>query len=154
MNIHRSLDRIVFKMPIPFIHKWWIRIHGLKEPYINKYLAGREEVRRILIQESELQGTKDMCPAILDQIESGPRMKAAGFHWTFVFKAAGFIAAALLGVWLYLGPLTEPAGNEEETQFRIKNINVRNEAAEVYFFQPQDSDMILIWAENSSNSGG
>ena len=41
--------------------------------------------------------------------------------------------------------------NEGKLHFRINYIRIENKPAQAYIFQPQDSHMIIVWAQKNSS---
>jgi len=135
------------------VKDFWIRRHVRNCPYCQRKLAGRKEIRRILMHENDLRDIKDIWPRIRSRLDQKPAPQTRKERPSPAFKFAGLLAAVIIGIGIYFGLFTGSSG-EKETSFRIHHIKVRNRPADVYYYQPQDSDMVLIWAEDSLESGG
>jgi len=119
-------------------------------PVCQEKLASREETKSLLIQESEVGNLEDLWPKVKVQLTREKR-KERLFRlprWGLAVGAVGLLAAVLIGIWLYRPfALDKPSEEELAAGFQIKYIRVDNKPARTYIFQPQDSNMIIIWAE-------
>jgi len=134
-----------------------IRRHFMKCPACRAKLADAEETRSLLISERDVGEIADFWPDVESAIKGKPRKAAGpGFgRWARFLRAAGAAAAAALLVWLFIGPggrLVER--NElEETDFRLHDIRIEDKPARAYVFQPQDSNIVIVWAEKAEEGG-
>jgi hypothetical protein len=116
-------------------------------------MASREEVKALIIQESDVADFNDLWPAV----KSGttleePRKKTGSFlNRGWAYAAAGGVAVFLAGFLLVTvitrnGTLVDQEG---EARFQINSIRVGDEPATPFLYQPKDSGMILVWAEKN-----
>jgi hypothetical protein len=116
-------------------------------------LATREEVKSVLYQESDVEDFREIWPAV----EAGINIKKAEKKGFFPIGLKWALPAALLALLIVAGIVFTPilqrnGGSGEQNQgakFQINSIRVGNEPATPFLYQPQDSDMIIIWAEKS-----
>lgn len=130
-----------------------VRAHIHKCPACQDQLASLEEVKALLIHESDVQSSRDLWPDVKSAIiERKPEKRAflAGYaRW--VFAAAGLLAILIAGSLFYT-VLVQNGGltvREEGARFQINYLRVGDESATPYLYQPKDSDMIIVWAEKS-----
>lgn len=128
-----------------------VRAHVHKCPACQAQLASLEEVKALLIQESDVQRSRDLWPDVKSAIiERKPEKRAflAGYaRWAFA--VAALMAILIVGSLFYTvlvqnGGLTE---QEEGARFQINYLRVEGEPATPYLYQPKDSDMIIVWAD-------
>ncbi len=150
----KIIDFLFTFIPIKHWQGFLIRRHIQKCPSCLIKLADAEEVRSLLVQESELEGMEGLWPAVKAKL-SESREEARiplGRQWKWVYASA-FLALALAGlIWLYFvfipgkGPSEEPLAG----QFQIEYIEIENEPAQAYVFRPHDSNTFFVWVEKKS----
>jgi len=150
----KLIDFIFTAFPIKRWQGFLIRRHIQKCPACLSRLADVEEVRPLLIQESELEDLETMWPAVKARIDEGREEKRAplGHRWKWVVAAAVLFAAVAVWLWLFL-PISPGKGSSEEPlagQFRIDYIEIENEPAQAYIYHPQDSNTYFVWVEKKS----
>ena len=130
-----------------------IRTHIQNCEGCRKQLASREEVKDLIILESEVEGFRDLWPAIKSGIaEKAPEKKAkypVNRRWAF---AAASLAVVILAGIVFLLTLSQNGAlldQEGQVRFQINSIRVGDEPATPFVYQPKDSDMILVWAEKN-----
>lgn len=150
----RFIDFLFTVLPIKRWQGFLIRRHVQKCPACLSRLADVEEVKPVLIQESELENLESMWPAVKARIGEGreevriPQWQ----RWKWVYAAAVLCAAVAVWLWLFSplssgkGPLEEPLAG----QFQIDYIEIENEPAQAYIFHPQDSNTYFVWVEKKS----
>jgi len=121
-------------------------------PVCQENLASLEEIKSLLIQEKEVGDLKDLWPKVNAQLTKQKR-KERFFHVPRLAWAVGascLLIAIVLGLWFY--QLAPPGKTPEEditSPFQIKYIRIYDKPARTYLFLPQDSNMIIIWAEKN-----
>lgn len=150
----KIIDFLFTFIPIKHWQGFLIRRHIQKCPSCLIKLADAEEVRPLLVQESELEGMEGLWPAVKAKL-SESREEARiplGRRWKWVYASA-FSAVVLAGlIWLYFvfipgkGPSEEPLAG----QFQIEYIEIENEPAQAYVFRPHDSNTFFVWVEKKS----
>jgi anti-sigma factor RsiW len=130
-----------------------VRAHIHKCPACQDRLASLDEVKALLMHESDVRSSRDLWPDIKSAIMKRKTEKRAFFSvyrkWAFV--AASLMAVLVAGFLFYTilvqnGKLIE---QEEGARFQINYIRVGDEPATPFLYQPKDSDMIIVWAEKS-----
>ena len=130
-----------------------IRSHIQKCEGCMSQMASQEDVKTLIIQESDVEDFRDLWPAIKTGVsEKKPEKKAMySINRRWAFAAASVVAVFLAGFLLFRilsqdGALLDQEG---EARFQINSIRVGDEPATPFLYQPKDSDMILVWAEKS-----
>ena len=130
-----------------------IRSHIQKCEGCMSQMASQEDVKTLIIQESDVEDFRDLWPAIKTGVsEKKPEKKAMySINRRWAFAAASVVAVFLAGFLLFTilsqdGALLDQEG---EARFQINSIRVGDEPATPFLYQPKDSDMILVWAEKS-----
>ena len=146
----RIINLLLSIFPLKIWQDFLLQKHIQDCPICQEKLASREETKSLLIQESEVGNLEDLWPKVKVQLPREKR-KERLFRlprWGWAVGAVGLLAAVLIGIWLYR-PFALDKSLEEELggEFQIKYIRVDNKPARTYIFQPQDSNMIIIWAE-------
>ncbi len=154
MNRCTIIDFLFVLIPIKRWQGFLIRSHKQKCPECQRKLAGVEEVRALVVQESEFEGMEDLWPALKAKLHEG-RGEARiplSRRWRWVY-ASVFLAVVLAGlIWLTFvfipgrGPSEEPFSE----QFKIQYIEIENEPAQAYVFHPRDSNTFFVWVEKKS----
>jgi hypothetical protein len=139
--------------PFKFWQGFLIRSHIWKCEECMSQMASREEVKALIVQESDIEDFRDLWPAVKSGVVRKTPEKKAVFslnrRWTFA--VAGVVAVFLAG-FLLIAILTQDGvlvEQEGEARFQINSIRVGDEPATPFLYQPKDSGMILVWAEKS-----
>jgi hypothetical protein len=135
------------------VKRFLIRFHIQKCEGCISQMASREEVKALIIQESDVADLRDLWPAIKTGVaeKKSERKTLISSNWRWAFVAASIVVVFLAGFLLFTtisqnGILLDQEG---EVRFKINSIRVGDEPATPYLYQPKDSDMILVWAEKS-----
>ena len=114
-------------------------------------LVEREEAQTLFGWEEPAGDTIDLWPGIqprLNETEESRVRSNFVFRWKWAFSAACLSLFILAGFWFVRGPgkvdLASWPGAEEKIQ--INYLKVEEKPAGAYVFQPQDSEMIFVWA--------
>lgn len=150
----KIIDFLFTFIPIKHWQGFLIRRHIQKCPSCLIKLADAEEVRSLLVQESELEGMEGLWPAVKAKLSEsrGEARIPLGRRWKWVYASA-FLAVVLAGlIWLYF-VFSPGKGSSEEPlagQFKIEYIEIENEPAQAYVFRPHDSNTFFVWVEKKS----
>jgi hypothetical protein len=137
-----------------------IGFHIEKCPRCQSRLVSREDAGALLVRTGDLSGVENLWPGVSRELakagEAGHRVRArAGWKWGWAWGAAAVLAAAT-GLWLLrdsrapdlpMSNLTRP------DRFELEYVRIGGETANAYIYQPQNSDMVLVWAGKSSQGG-
>jgi len=130
-----------------------VRAHIHKCLSCQDRVASLDEVKALLIHESDVQSSRDLWPDVKSAIiAKKPEKHAflAGYR-RWAFAAAGLMAILIAGSLFYT-VLVQDRGlteQEEGVRFQINYLRIGDEPATPYLYQPKDSDMIIVWAEKS-----
>jgi hypothetical protein len=125
-------------------------------PICRAKLAGRDEAGEYVIQPEAVGPTDSIWPAV----EAGIRMTSPAPERHFLpvgrllRRAAGVAAAAgvLFLLFLVVRP-PKPVGGRSPVvnveEFRLDSIEVWGKPARALFYQPRDSQIMIIWAGES-----
>jgi len=118
-----------------------------------KKLASIEEVNSFLIEESKAGSIEGLWPEIKKKLNQEKRKKQRSlwFRLRWAFGAASFLIAAAAGIWFYRTLTLDKASLKENLveRFQINYIRIENKPARAFLFQPQGSEMIVVWAEKN-----
>jgi hypothetical protein len=138
------------------LKKWQgflIRSHMEKCPKCQKTLINREAVQRITIQESQCGGADSLWNGFEEKVREEKTNKQHVFRprWSWAYGIAVVLALVAATVWLVLSPQFRSIQVEESLNghFRINYMRIENQPAQTYLFQPQDSHMIIVWAQKN-----
>lgn len=146
-----KLIDLLFIIPISRWREFLIRNHYEKCPECSRDLAESEEVRNLLIKEVEESELSGFWTALKARYRNRSHRRLPFFisNRKWIYQAAGSVLIAVLAVWVFLS--VNPNGKGETVEsFRINYIKIDNQPAQTYIYHPKDSDMVLVWAEKSS----
>jgi hypothetical protein len=139
--------------PFKIWQDFLLRKHIQNCPACLENLASFEDTKSLFIQEEEVGGLEGLWPKVKLQLAKEKR-KQKFFHvprCAWAVGAACLLIAIILVVWFY--QFAPPGKTPEEditSPFQIKYIRIYDKPARTYIFQPQDSNMIIIWAEKNT----
>jgi hypothetical protein len=117
-------------------------------------LVELEEAQTLFIREKPVEEGTNLWPKIqvgLCQAEEKRFFPRYVARWKWALGAACLTFVLLAGYWI----AQRPGGSESvipsltEEQFQINYIRVEEKPAGAYVYQPQDSEIIFVWAERS-----
>ena len=134
--------------------------HIEKCPRCQSRLVSREEAGALLVRGGDLSGVESLWPAIRGELGKErktvpPVRTKSAWKWGWAWGAAA-VLAAVMGLWLLRGsrtpdlPLSSLPGPD---RFELEYVRIGGETASAYVYQPQNSDMVLVWAAKSSQGG-
>ena len=164
------IERLYRVLPIP-AWKAGLARHMESCPACSQRLAGKEDVRRVLVQEGDLGGLENIWPAVKRGIGpdpeaerlpgmriSGPVLKTATrrpaplVRWAAALSGLALAAVVLVGTVRYLGHPGPSGGGyslAETSGFVLHSASIDNEPAKTYIIHPPDDGMIVVWVEKS-----
>jgi anti-sigma factor RsiW len=168
---HSGIVELLYRiLPVP-AWKSGLARHMENCPACSARLAGRDEVRRVLVQAEDLGGLDDVWPAVkraLGPVAGGgrpnaiplsrPALKnksvrpAPAVRWAAAGCGLVLAAALLVGTVRYLGhPGASGAGDSlaETSGFILHSARIENEPANTYIIHPQDDGMVIVWVEKN-----
>jgi hypothetical protein len=155
--LHSKIIEFIFTI---LLFKSWkgylIRRHIEHCPACQAKLAQEEEVKRLFVQAGDLSNVDHLWPAIQAKLNSSkPEEKTRQLllrpAWRWTVAAASLMIMFITGFWLirnYQPDKFRPG--EEAKSFEIEYLKIENQPARAFLFQPQDSRIIIVWAEKNT----
>ena len=138
------------------LKKWQgflIRFHMERCPKCQKTLISREDVQGITIQESQCGDSNSLWDGFEEKVREAKSGKqhVLSPRWNWAYGVALVLILGAVTIWLVLSPQFHKTRIEESLNghFRINYMRIENEPAQAYLFQPQDSHMIIVWAQKN-----
>jgi hypothetical protein len=138
---------------------WLIRFHVEKCLRCQAGLAGREVVGPLLVQESGVETGRPLWTGVESALrEDSRRDKAAGGAVQSLFgrrwgwaAAAGVLLVLIAGFLLFreFRPDEAASAAAVPARFELEYVLVGGLPANTVIYQPQGSDMIIVWAGKS-----
>ncbi len=146
----RMVNFLFSIFPLKIWQDFLLQKHIQNCPACQESLASLEEAKSLLVQEGEVGDLEGLWPKVKDQLPKEKRKERlfSQPRWGWAVGAACLLIVVLLSIWFY--QLVPPGKTPEEditSPFQIKYIRIYDEPARTYLFQPQDSNMIIVWAE-------
>ncbi len=140
-------------IPLKIWQDFLIRSHVYKCDECKSQLASPDDVKALLYQESDVENFREIWPHIKEGISEKKMGRKAFFPFRlkWILATASFMSLIIAGI-LFYSIFIRNTGLTEQDQggkFQINSIRVNNEPATPFLYQPQDSEMIIIWAEKS-----
>ena len=140
-------------IPLKIWQDFLLHSHVYKCEACRGKLASLDEVKALLYQESDVENFREIWPAVRGGItdEKVERKGYFPFRLKWALTTASFMILVIMGILFYSillrnGGLVE---QDRSGKFQINSIRIGNEPATPFLYQPQDSDMIIVWAEKS-----
>jgi hypothetical protein len=135
-----------------------IRRHLERCPSCLAGLASREEAGRLLVQEAGASVSRSFWSGVAAGIAEDSGGKMAGDSQIPLLPARRWglaVATAFLGVlliglffWRDLRP-ERVSADAVQARFELEYVRVGGQPANAVIYQPQGSDMIIVWAEKN-----
>jgi hypothetical protein len=140
------------------LKKWQdflIRSHMERCPFCQKTLISREDVQGIAVQESHCVAAESLWDGFEDKVQEARTDRPQIFRprWNWAYGIAAVLMLISVAVWFISSPQSRKSQVEETLNghFRINYIQVENRPAQAYIFKPQDSQMIIVWAQKNTS---
>jgi hypothetical protein len=145
-------------VPIGAWRAFLVRRHMDVCPACLKKLLSLDEARSLLVSPMKPEECLGLRRRLLGVREkSAPDPRAAGrmgpgWFWKWASGAAMLFALAAAGFWLLRDsgreiPVADKIGPPE--RFELDYIRVGGQPASAYVYQPQGTEMIIVWAEKN-----
>jgi hypothetical protein len=151
----KIVDVFYAAIPLSPVRNLLIRRHAERCARCRARLISREEAAALFVQPRDMASACDLWPKIESAVGRPVRVPAerpAASRWEWAVAAATALFFAAAGLWLLRGVRSEPLSVEllrPADRFEINYINVGGEPAQAFIYQPQGSDMIIVWAEKT-----
>jgi hypothetical protein len=152
----RIIDLVYAILPAKLCKNHVIGRHVDHCPACQAKLAQKEEVRSLFVQADEVSGLDYMWPAIQQKLDKS-KVKEGTVQFfakpakQWAATAAALMLVALVGFWLFRN--YKPKGipiTEEAQGFKLDYLKIENQPARIFLFQPQDSNIVIVWAEKNT----
>jgi hypothetical protein len=140
-------------LPLTKWQDFLLRMHMEKCPKCQETLITQEGVQKITIQETQCGDSDSLWDGFEDKVREAKsaeqQVLSPRLGWTYGIAVVFMIGAAAL--WFVLSPQFRKTRIEESLNghFKINYVRIENEPAQAYLFQPQDSHMIIVWAQKN-----
>lgn len=116
-------------------------------------IASKEEAKTILAGESQIENSDRFWLKIKPRLAKTEKKAKFAFRpWLKWAAATALMAAAVITfVWMYSlkTPAKNASGQNQGKRFQINYLRVENKPARAFIYKPQDSTMIIVWAEKN-----
>jgi hypothetical protein len=139
--------------PVKIWQDFLIRVHIEKCPECQKKLISREAVQGITIREFQCGDADSLWNGFEQKVRRANENNRHVFgpfrRW--VYAMAVLLLFVATAIWFVVSPPLRKARIEESLNehFRINYIRVEDKPAQAYVYQPQDSNMIIVWAQKN-----
>ena len=108
-------------------------------------------VRSLLIKEVEANDLSEFWTSLKTRYKDRTNRRSPLFaaSWKWMYQSVGLILFTVLAVWIFIS-VNSNGKNESIESFRINYIKIDNQPAQTYIYHPKDTNMVLVWAEKST----
>jgi hypothetical protein len=158
MRLCKILEVLFKVVPLRPWQGFLIRRHMEHCPLCRARLAGREEARRVLFSEDDIQGLGSFWPSVRTRLSrpvSAPRAWGRALRMRLAAAAATTVLAVALGVLFFRGFTVQRAAPPlpAEEKFEVDYVKVGGEPADSYIVKSREPRMTLVWAGKKSKGG-
>ena len=160
MPVCKILDFLFKAVPLRPWQAFLVRSHMERCPSCQSLLAGREEIRRVLVRTADVQDLGPLWSKVRSGIaapdvphRSPTEGKALGSP--LFAAAAAIVLAVVLGVWFFRGFTVEnaPPIVPAEQKFEVDYVRVDGRPADSYIVRSLEPKMTLVWAGKRIKGG-
>jgi hypothetical protein len=151
----KVVDVLYAAIPLSAVRDFLIRRHIERCGRCQARLISRSEAGALFVKPRDVGSTGDLWWRIEPRVGRPvpvPARTPAGSRWEWAAAVAAALFFAAAGFWLLRGVRSEKVSVEllrPADRFEINYINVGGAPAQAYIYQPQGSDMIIVWAEKT-----
>jgi hypothetical protein len=138
------------------LKKWQdflIRFHMEKCSICQKTLISREDVQGITIQENQCGDSDSQWDGFEEKVREtrSDKQQVLSPRWSWAYGMAVVLVLGAAAIWFVSSPQFRKNRIEDSLNghFRINYMRIENKPAQAYLFQPQDSHMIIVWAQKN-----
>jgi hypothetical protein len=151
----KTIEYAFSLVPLKKWQDFLIRFHMMRCPDCQKMLISREEVQGITVQESQCLATEAVWDGFEEKLKEARTENRQLFRprWNWAYATAVAFVSVSVAIWILISPQFRKSRVEESFsgRFRINYIQIENKPAQTYVYQPQDSFMILVWAQKNTS---
>ncbi len=148
-----AADRLYRFVPVKSWRAFLIRVHFERCPACQKALAGAAEARTLLAQNTGFRASEALWRRVARSLaepdeKSLRRSSRNARRPVWQWAAAGAVVAFLAGYWVFrdFRPAGVRAAASASARFELEYVRVGGLPANAYVYQPQGSDMVMVWA--------
>ena len=148
-----AADRLYRFVPVKSWRAFLIRVHFERCPDCQEALVGAAEVRTLFAQNTDFRASEALWRrvgrSLAEPDERSPRRSSrTARRPVWQWAAAGAVVAFLAGYWVFrdFRPDGLPASASSPARFELEYVRVGGLPANAYVYQPQGSDMVMVWA--------
>ncbi len=148
-----AADRLYRSFPVKPWRAFIIRVHFERCPACQESLAGAEEARALFVRETGRRPSEALWRRVARSLEETDENTLRGSSRTarrpvWQWAAAGVVVALLAGYWVFrdFRPDGLPGSASSPVRFELEYVRVGGLPANAYVYQPQGSDMVMVWA--------
>jgi hypothetical protein len=154
MSNCKLVEFLFTALPLKKWQDFLIRCHMQKCPRCQEELASRRDILELIIREEQIAEGDGLWDGFQSKLREDQRTEksipASQWKWAYGVVAAFVIVAGIFVVsnisqWGN-GSIEDISGDH----FRINYLRIEGEPAQAYLYQPQGTDMILVWAQKST----
>lgn len=154
----KTVEFLYAVVPLKIWRGFLIHRHIEKCPACLASLASREEAGKLLVREDEVSVGRGLWAEVEAAVAGDSKVESSEteiLQPTPVSRWGWAVAAALLGVFLIGFFFLRDFGSGRvsvdavQARFELDYVRVGGEPANAVIYQPQGSDMIIIWAEKN-----
>lgn len=145
----KCINFLFHMFPLRAFQGFLIKNHFEKCPDCQNSLVKLEDAHLFLVKEEKASDMLNLWPGISEKlcVGSGEKNRTPFFpRWRWALSAAGLTVFILTGFWCLNRTNSIELALQQE-QFEINYIKVKEKPAGAYISYPQDSEMIIVWAE-------
>ena len=140
-------------VPLKAWRAFLIRVHFERCPSCRAQLIGEAEARSLFVQEADVRAAGGLWPRVARSLAESANMTAAGSRalaggraWRWA--AAAVVVTVLAGYWAFrdFRPAGVPSVAAAPASFALEYVRVGGQPADAFIYQPQGSDMVIVWA--------
>jgi hypothetical protein len=140
-------------VPLRAWRAFLVRVHFERCPACQKALAGAAEARSLFAQETDFRPSEALWRRVARPLaeangETATEARRPAGSRVWRWAAAGVVVAFLAGYWVFKDPRPDgvPALAASPARFELEYVRVDGLPADAYIYQPQGSDIVIVWA--------
>jgi hypothetical protein len=148
----KIVDILYGAVPSRVFRNFLIRTHVERCGRCQARLVSRSEAGALFVKSGDVRAVEELWRRIEPRTGPGtavPEKTPAGLRWGWAAGAATLLLAAAASFWLLRGVQTQAVRADyarPADRFEINYVNVGGAPAQAFIYQPQGSDMIIVWA--------
>jgi len=151
MMLCRTAQFFFSLLPVTAIRDLLLRHHIQTCPRCQESLISQSDILSSLVMETDLQDLAPMWPSVRSRLDKKRRQNKPipllRWRWGYTGLTAVFLLVAVIFILVFFSN-----GDFQimlESGFKVHYARIENKPAQTLFYQPQDSNMIIIWVEKN-----